>query len=95
MDLFYVFALVLNFHRCPLTIHDGVTAELLEKNKDCAADVEFVKQISRPGYETLDELPINERRFIKTHFPFSLMPPSVFENKCKVWDFPEILLAKS
>ncbi|KAL7736756.1 hypothetical protein ACLKA6_015607 [Drosophila palustris] len=72
------------FFEFPLFVHDIVKAELLSENKDSAANVHFIENISRPGYETLDELPCNQRRFIKTHFPFSLMPPSVLKNKCKV-----------
>ncbi|XP_034479255.1 sulfotransferase 1C4-like [Drosophila innubila] len=70
------------FFEFPLFVHDDVKAELLAEN--CSADMEFIEKICRPGYETLEELPSCQRRFIKTHFPFSLMPPSVLENKCKV-----------
>jgi len=65
-------------------MHPKVKEELQEENKDSSEALEFIEKISRPGYEALSELPRSQRRFIKTHFPFSLMPPSVLENKCKV-----------
>lgn len=54
---------------------------LMEQNDSVQKD--FINEISRPGYEILDEME-DETRFIKTHFPFSLLPPSVMEQKCKV-----------
>ncbi|XP_030554661.1 sulfotransferase 1C4 [Drosophila novamexicana] len=72
------------FLEFPLFVHDAVKAELLAENRHSPAAMEFIEYISRPGYETLGELPRDRRRFIKTHFPFSLMPPSVLENKCKI-----------
>ncbi|ALC40527.1 St4, partial [Drosophila busckii] len=72
------------FLEFPLFVHDEVKAELLAENKDSADSLQFIELISRPGYETLTEIPSNQRRFIKTHFPFSLLPPSVLENKCKI-----------
>ncbi|XP_034479258.1 sulfotransferase 1C4-like [Drosophila innubila] len=68
------------FFEGSLVIDDAFKAELLAENKDAGC----VEHISRPRNEALDSLPSTQRRFIKTHFPFSLMPPSVFENKCKI-----------
>ncbi|XP_017959087.1 sulfotransferase 1C4 [Drosophila navojoa] len=72
------------FLEFPLFVHDEVKAELQAENSHSPAALEFIEQISRPGYETLSKLPHGQRRFIKTHFPFSLIPPSVLENKCKI-----------
>ncbi|XP_062130088.1 sulfotransferase 1C4 [Drosophila sulfurigaster albostrigata] len=72
------------FFEFPLFMHNDVKAELIAENEGNDKAIEFIELISRPGYETLDELPSNQRRFIKTHFPFSLMPPSVLEKKCKI-----------
>ncbi|KAH8309314.1 hypothetical protein KR059_008039 [Drosophila kikkawai] len=72
------------FFEFPIFMHPQVKEELLVKNKESSSALEFIEKISRPGYEALSEVPHNQRRFIKTHFPFSLMPPSVMEKKCKV-----------
>lgn len=65
-------------------MHPKIKEELQELNKNSTGALEFIEKISRPGYEVLSEIPRAQRRFIKTHFPFSLLPPSVLENKCKV-----------
>ncbi|XP_039482890.1 sulfotransferase 1C4 [Drosophila santomea] len=72
------------FFEFPLFVHPKIKEELQEENRDSAEALEFIEKISRPGYEALSEMPRSQRRFIKTHFPFSLMPPSVLEKKCKV-----------
>ncbi|XP_023160027.1 sulfotransferase 1C4 [Drosophila hydei] len=72
------------FLEFPLFVHDEVKAELQAENSHSPAALGFIDHISRPGYETLGELPHDRRRFIKTHFPFSLIPPSVLENQCKI-----------
>ncbi|XP_033254474.1 sulfotransferase 4A1-like [Drosophila miranda] len=72
------------FFEFPLFMHSQVKAELLEENHESADALEFIEKISRPGYEVLSEVPSSQRRFIKTHFPFSLLPPSVLQNKCKI-----------
>lgn len=65
-------------------MHPKIKEELQELNKNSPGALEFIEMISRPGYEALSEIPRTQRRFIKTHFPFSLLPPSVLEKKCKV-----------
>lgn len=51
-------------------------------NADDAAKSEFVELVSAPCYDALPKM--TERRFIKTHFPFSLLPPSVMRTGAKV-----------
>ncbi|XP_055390018.1 sulfotransferase 1B1 [Condylostylus longicornis] len=63
-------------------MHDEVKKELLEDNSDNPEKQQFIEAISEPGYELFAKM--TERRFIKTHFPFSLLPPSVMEQQCKV-----------
>ncbi|KAH8300635.1 hypothetical protein KR018_000478 [Drosophila ironensis] len=72
------------FFEFPVFMHPKIKEELQEMNRDSQDALEFIEKISRPGYEALSEVPRSQRRFIKTHFPFSLLPPSVMENKCKV-----------
>jgi hypothetical protein len=59
-----------------------MTAELLKMNAGDAEKLDLVDQISRPGYEVLNEL--KSPRFIKTHFPLSLLPPNLLDVGCKV-----------
>lgn len=42
----------------------------------------MIEEISKPARIILDQM--NERRFIKTHLPFSLLPPNLLEIGCKV-----------
>ncbi|XP_039962268.1 luciferin sulfotransferase [Bactrocera tryoni] len=72
------------FFEFSLFVHPEVKAELAAENSGDNKKLEFIEHFSRSGYKTLDEWPCNKRRFIKTHFPFSLLPPSVMQNKCKV-----------
>jgi hypothetical protein len=68
--------------RFSLLVHDEVTAELLKLNAGDSEKLELVQQMSRPGYEVLNEM--KSPRFIKTHFPFSLLPPNLLDVGCKV-----------
>lgn len=63
-------------------MHDETKKELLLENNDDPKKQEFIEIVSQPGYEFLPN--IQQQRFIKTHFPFTLLPPSVMENKAKV-----------
>lgn len=66
-------------------MHDDVKQELLEDNADDPNKMNFIEIISQPGYEFFAQM--QQRRFIKTHFPFSLLPPSVTEQQAKVESF--------
>ncbi|KAH8401610.1 hypothetical protein KR009_006778 [Drosophila setifemur] len=72
------------FFEFPVFMHPKIKVELQEENRTSDAALDFLEKISRPGYEALSEVPHSQRRFIKTHFPFSLLPPSVLEKQCKV-----------
>lgn len=63
-------------------MHDEVKRELLKQNADDPLKEQFIEAVSQPGYDLLPLMA--ERRFIKTHFPFSLLPPSVMQNGAKV-----------
>lgn len=63
-------------------MHDKTKEELLEENKDEPEKQKFIEIVSEAGYHFLPK--IQEQRFIKTHFPFSLLPPSVMKNNAKV-----------
>ncbi|XP_011187511.2 luciferin sulfotransferase-like [Zeugodacus cucurbitae] len=72
------------FFEFSLFVHPEVKAEFLAENAGDSKKQEFIENFSRPGYNSLAEWPCNKRRFIKTHFPFSLLPPSVMQNNCKL-----------
>lgn len=70
------------FGRYAMFLHDDVKQVLLDLNADDPKKQELVERISVPCYETLPHM--QQQRFIKTHFPFSLLPPSVMEQRSKV-----------
>ena len=68
--------------RFSLLVHDEITAELLKLNAGDSEKLDLVQQISQPGYEVLNAM--KSPRFIKTHFPISLLPPNLLDVGCKV-----------
>lgn len=82
MSFFYKNYFFLFKKRFPIFLHDDVKKELLELNKDSPENQSILEAISQHSFESFQE--ITTRRFIKTHFPFSLLPPSVLENGAKV-----------
>ncbi|XP_075220674.1 sulfotransferase 4 [Lycorma delicatula] len=63
-------------------IHEELKEKFLKENEGYPDKLEIIKQIICPAYETLNEM--TEPRFIKTHLPFSLLPPHLLETGCKV-----------
>lgn len=63
-------------------MHDDVKQELLEELAGDAKKQEYIETLSMPGYQYLQLA--EGQRFIKTHLPFSLLPPSVMKNQAKV-----------
>ena len=43
---------------------------------------EFIEMVSVPGYKFFPQM--SQQRFIKTHLPFKILPPSVMKNRAKV-----------
>jgi len=68
--------------RFSLFVNDEMTAELLKMNAGDSEKLDLVQQISQPGYEVLNAM--KSPRFIKTHFPISLLPPNLLDVGCKV-----------
>jgi uncharacterized protein YcbK (DUF882 family) len=68
--------------RFSLFVHDELTAELIKMNAGDPEKLDQVQKISRPQYEVLNEM--RSPRFIKTHLPFSLLPPNLLDVGCKV-----------
>lgn len=63
-------------------MHDEMKATFLRENDDEQWKQSLIENMSVPGYEFFPKM--DERRFIKTHLPFKLLPPSVMEEKAKV-----------
>ena len=63
-------------------MNDGIKSELITKNFNDPEKLNLIEKISRPGYQVLEEM--KSPRFIKTHFPFSLLPPNLLDVGCKV-----------
>ncbi|XP_059488378.1 sulfotransferase 1C4 [Neocloeon triangulifer] len=61
--------------------HDEVKSEILELNQGDPFKQQLVELISEPAYLSLQEH--QGRRFVKTHLPFSLLPPNLLDT-CKV-----------
>lgn len=56
-------------------------AQILYEQRDDPEKVKSINEIYTPGYEYMPKLA--SPRIIKTHFPFSLMPPSVKDVQAK------------
>ncbi|KAL5275453.1 hypothetical protein ACFFRR_001369 [Megaselia abdita] len=63
-------------------MHPQVKQELLQANKYDEEHQNFIHRISQSIIPYLDGM--SEQRFIKTHLPLSLMPPSVFQENSKI-----------
>ncbi|XP_053680116.1 luciferin sulfotransferase [Anopheles nili] len=65
-----------------LFVHDELKACFLKENEDDEEKARFIEQISQPATAMLSEM--QSTRFIKTHLPISLLPPSVFQQNAKL-----------
>lgn len=63
-------------------VHSETKATFLKENQFDADKCKIIQNIDYPGWKYLHEM--TERRFIKTHLPFSLLPPKLLETGCKV-----------
>lgn len=63
-------------------MHDKTKKMFIEEHEGNVQNQDMIRTISVPGYEFIPN--ITEKRFIKTHLPFSLMPPSVMNERAKV-----------
>ncbi|XP_063983671.1 sulfotransferase 1E1-like [Diachasmimorpha longicaudata] len=61
--------------------HPEVTEEFVELNKTDPEKQEFCRKLGEPGYKVLDAM--ESPRFIKSHFPFSLLP-GILNTGCKI-----------
>lgn len=63
-------------------MHDEVKEILLKINEGETEKEQLVEAMSVHGYDYFPRM--QQQRFIKTHFPFSLLPPSIMEQQSKV-----------
>lgn len=63
-------------------MHDQLKAKILKENDDEQWKQDLIECISVPGFEFLAKM--ESKRFIKTHLPFKLLPPSIMEKKAKI-----------
>uniref|UniRef100_A0AAG5DK51 Sulfotransferase domain-containing protein n=1 Tax=Anopheles atroparvus TaxID=41427 RepID=A0AAG5DK51_ANOAO len=71
-----------SFFEFNLFVHDEVKADLLKENEGNEEGMRFIEQLSHPASSQLAQM--QTPRFIKSHLPMSLLPPSVFEKKAKI-----------
>lgn len=63
-------------------MHPQIKQELLQANEFNIENQGFVNRISQSVIPYLNGM--SEQRFIKSHLPLSLMPPSVFRENSKI-----------
>lgn len=63
-------------------MHDKSKEIFLREQEHNPKNQEMINTISVPGYEFIPN--IQSKRFIKTHLPFSLLPPSIMNEQAKV-----------
>lgn len=64
-------------------MNDQLTEQILDENTTKPENQKFVKQFATPAYEYLGD--IESPRVIKTHLPFSMLPPSVMKKAKVNW----------
>ncbi|XP_058820907.1 luciferin sulfotransferase [Topomyia yanbarensis] len=69
------------FFELHIYMHDLMKQQLLSENPE-PLNRQIIEDFAKPAYEVLAAT--TERRFIKTHFPFSLLPPSIFKTGAKL-----------
>lgn len=71
--------ILFRFH---LYMHDQMKARFLKENEGEKSSRDLIESLSVPGYKFFAEM--QERRFIKTHLPLKLLPPSIMSKHAKV-----------
>lgn len=63
------------------SLHEQMKAKFLAENEE-QWKKDFIEMASTPGFEFFPQM--SQQRFIKTHLPFKLLPPSIMEKRAKV-----------
>ena len=70
------------FYDFHIFMHDETKKMFLAENSGNEVNLKAIEDASVPAYEFMATW--ESPRYFKTHFPFSLMPPSIFENQSKI-----------
>ncbi|CAG9808187.1 unnamed protein product [Chironomus riparius] len=70
------------FFEFHLFMHDKMKARFLKENEGEKGKRDLIECLSTPGYKFFADM--EEQRFIKTHLPFKLLPPSIMSQQAKV-----------
>lgn len=70
------------FFEYSLFVHKNIKAELLERNAGDDGKLRVVQDMDLPMWDELQK--VKGRRYIKTHMPFSLLPPNLLTSGCKI-----------
>lgn len=65
-------------------IHGELFKRFLLDNSDSVWKIFLILACFGRSYDMIAGFPYKERRFIKSHLPFCLLPPSIMENQAKV-----------
>lgn len=63
-------------------MHDKTQQIFIDEHQNNVENQNMIRTISVPGYEFIPNMA--GKRFIKTHLPFSLMPPSAMSERAKI-----------
>lgn len=66
-----------------LFTHPKVVSEFLKMNEGDSTKEQLCREIAKPGYEIVAAIPASTPRFIKTHFPLSMLP-GILDIGCKI-----------
>lgn len=71
-----------NIFRYYIINHPEVVDEFLQENANSPKNQALIEEIC--GNHLVEMEMSTKRRFIKTHLPFSLLPPDLLKSGCKV-----------
>lgn len=62
-------------------MHEQMKATFLAENEE-QWKKDFIEMASTPGFKFFPQM--SQQRFIKTHLPFKILPPSIMDKRAKV-----------
>lgn len=65
-----------------MLINDDIRDKLLQENAGNADNQAYIRRSAIPAYTYINNMP--SPRIIKTHIPFTMLPPSVMQKRAKV-----------